>query len=285
MTIRAVAAWLILVGLFAGTATYILVAVPDTDGPRPASAPATLAHSDGLSDRHAGYQLVPVTLPTARADRAPVAFRIVGPDGSPVAGYAVAQAVPLHLYVVREDLSGYQHLHPSRVADTWNATVRVPDGGVYRLYAEFVPAELAGARNPIVLGTRFIITGDTAPTTLPRPAAATRVAGFTVRRLDGTAPLVAGPPVALRFQVLDRRGAPVTTLEPYLGAYAHVSAFDVLTQALTHLHPVIPPAAPPPGDGTLPFHAAFHHRGWHRLFLQFRAGGTVHLAAFTVLVS
>jgi hypothetical protein len=299
--------WLILIGFFLGAMGYVLTALPEDReavSRRPPAAPAAMpaAPDDGLSDSHDGYTLRPVTVPTGRGAAVPLAFRVHGPDGRPAVGYAPLQERPLHLYVVREDLQFYQHLHPELAGDTWTANVRVPDGGVYRAYAEFVPeprSELASpagpaglarpARavgHPTVLGTRFIIAGDTRTVPVPAPAAHASTGGFGVRRLDGTAPVAADRPAALRFQVLDRGGRPVPDLEPYLGAYAHVSAFDVYTQALTHLHPVASASASgPPADGTLTFHARFANRGEQRLFLQFRAGGAVRQAAFTVAVT
>lgn len=275
--------WLVMVGLFVVTAIYVIVSVPGTDLPTQSSAPPPTSHSDGLTDRHGGYQLEPVALPTGRGQALPVAFRILGPDGSPTADYVSVQTVPLHLYVVREDLSAYQHVHPRLMGDTWHAAVSVPDGGVYRLYAEFTPTELAATAHPIVLGTQFVITGDTAQIRPPAETSSVTVGPFTVSRLDAAGALTAGVATVLWFQVLGTDAKPAS-LEPYLGAFAHVSAFDELTQAITHLHPTTPPNAAPPRDATLTFHTVFPDRGRQRLFLQFQVAGTVHLAEFTVVV-
>jgi hypothetical protein len=278
--------WLVVVGLFVVAVIYIRTVVPDerTAAQSPVVTPGHLSasHGDGLSDSHDGYLLSPVALPDARGEAVPLAFQILGPDRAPVTGYQVVLDEPLHLYLIREDLSIYQHLHPELVADTWTTTVNVPDGGVYRIYVEFTPEGGPGGGHPTVLGVPFIVAGDTRYVPLPAPAAGTTVGGFTVNRLDGTAKLVAGKPGGLRFQVLDASGAPVTALEPYLGVYAHVSAFDVYDQGLTHLHPVNSMAAP--ADGVLSFHTQFPHRGEQRLFLQFQVAGTVHQTAFTVVV-
>jgi hypothetical protein len=294
--VRGVLPWLAMVGLFAAAAVYVLAVHPGGDAARPGAAvrpgaagapvPVSVSHGDGLSDSHDGYRLSPVTLPTGRGRAIPVAFRILGPDGAPATAYEPVQTRPLHLYVVREDLSAYQHLHPQLTGDTWTATVDVPDGGAYRIYAEFTPAGRAGSGHPTVLGVPFVITGDTTYVPPPLPVPAVRAGGFTVKRLDGTTRLKAGRPDVLRFQVLDAAGTPVASLEPYLGVFAHVSAFEVLTGGLTHLHPVT--SADPkqaPADGVLTFHAKFPNLGEQRLFLQFQVAGKVHQAAFTVAVT
>lgn len=113
-----------------------------------------------------------------------------------------------------------------------------------------------------------------------------------MRRLDGTADLASGTQTALRFQLL--RGGRPARLEPHLGAYAHLSHFEVRTQGLKHLRPL--PATLPananatatadaPAGGVLDFHAAFAERGDKRMVLQFRAGGAVHQVAFTVFTT
>jgi hypothetical protein len=267
---------------------YVRAVVPEPDAADRRATGDThlsMSHGDGLSDSQNGYLLAPVTLPAERGAAVPLAFRILGPDGRPATGFQPAQDRPLHLYVVREDLSVYQHLHPQLAGDTWTTSVSVPDGGVYRVYAEFTPPPSTGAGHPVVLGVPFIIAGDTSYVPVPAPATSASVGGVTVNRIDGSGSLAAGRPGSLRFQVLDAGGAAVAALEPYLGAYAHLSAFDVYTQGLTHLHAAPAGTGGAPGDGTLTFHAMFPHRGEHRCFLQFQIGGIVHQAAFTVDVN
>lgn len=268
-----------MVGLFVAAVVYVN---PLDAGRDVAARPAVdhAAHSgvsdggDGLSDNHDGYVLSPIALPDRRGDAMPLAFRIVGPDGAPTTVYE-----PLHLYVVREDLSFYQHLHPALAGDRWTAAVDVPDGGVYRLYAEFTPKQRA---HSTVLGAPFVIAGDTRYVPIPAPAAKVSAGGFTVSRLEGTADAAAGRSDIMRFQVLDAHGAPVTALEPYLGVYAHASVFDS-TQRLTHLHDTTPAnTQAAPAGGVLTFHTQFPQRGRHRVFLQFKVAGEVHQAAFTV---
>jgi hypothetical protein len=281
--------WLV-VGLFVVAVVYVraVVADPDAADRRAAGTTAhqSMSHGNGLSDSHNGYVLAPVTLPTQRGPAVPLTFRILGPDGVATTDYQPTQDRPLHVYVVREDLSVYQHVHPQLVGDTWTTTVSVPDGGAYRIYTEFVPRQSAGPGHPTLLGIPFIITGDTTYVPLPPPAPSVRIGGFTVNRMDAIGSLPAGKPTSVRFQVLDASGAAVPNLEPYLGAYAHLSAFAAFDQSLTHLHPALPAnSGNAPSDGMLTFHTLFHRRGEQRMFLQFQIAGTVHLAAFTVDVT
>jgi hypothetical protein len=270
--------------ILAGTAAAAHL-ITDSRRPAPAAAPPAPAagfHSDGLADTYDGFRAEPVALPAKRG-RGVVSLRIVGPQG-PVTDFQRVHLEPVHMYVLRDDLSGYQHLHPTVVDGAWTAPVSIPDGGAYRVYAEFVPFGRPLTAEPTVLGVPFVIAGDTTMIPVPAPAAAARSGPFTVRRLDGTADFTSGTQAALQFRVT-RAGRPVT-LEPYLGAYAHLSNFEVRTQGLMHLHP-LPAGAQggPPADGVLAFHAAFAERGDKRMFLQFRVDGVVHQVAFTIFAT
>lgn len=237
----------------------------------PAPAPYAVAyHSDGLSDVYDGFQVEARSLPTRRGP-ATIALKVNGPTSD----FQIVHTKPMHMYVLRDDLSGYRHLHPSLADGVWTAPVTITDGGAYRVYIEFTPAGRPATADPTVLGVPFVIEGDTSMVPVPAPSAEARSGEYTVRRLDGTADLTSGTQTALQFQVL-RDGRPAD-LEPYLGAFAHLSNFEVRTQALMHLHPL-----PSASAGLLAFHAAFAERGDKRMFLQFRAGGELHEVAFTV---
>ncbi|WP_308285483.1 hypothetical protein [Actinoplanes hulinensis] len=259
----------------------------DSRGPSPATVPAPAAsavayHSDGLSDSYDGFRVEPLALPTGRGPGR-VSLRVTGPGGA-ATDFQHVHTKPMHMYVLRDDLSEYQHLHPEVTDGAWTAPVTIADGGAYRVYIEFVPHGRPAGADPTVLGVPFVIAGDTNMVPVPAPQAQARSGPYLVRRLDGTADLVSGTQTALRFQVL-RDGRPVV-LEPYLGAYAHLSNFEVRTQGLKHLHPI--PAGPDgaaPPDAVLAFHAAFAERGDKRLFLQFRAGGAIHQVAFTIFAT
>ncbi|MFC4070166.1 hypothetical protein [Actinoplanes subglobosus] len=266
---------------FVGAAYLFLDSRAPAVPPPPAPSPVAY-NSDGLSDAYDGFRAEALELPTGRGPGT-VSLRVTGPGG-PVTDFQKIHTKPMHMYVLRDDLSGYQHLHPDVVNGTWTAPVTIDDGGAYRVYIEFVPFGRPEGADPTVLGVPFVIAGDTSMVPVPAPEAEAHAGDYLVRRLDGTADLTSGTQTALQFQVL-RDGRPAT-LEPYLGAYAHLSNFEVRTQGLKHLHPIptsATGAAPP--DGVLAFHAAFAERGDKRLFLQFRAGGEVHEVAFTVFTT
>jgi hypothetical protein len=257
--------------VFLATVIYVLTVLPGRSAPPPTANPSPVAHSDGLTDSFSGYLMRPVTLPAQRGTAVPIAFQIIGLDGLPLKQYETVQTKQLHLYLIRDDMSGFQHLHPVLAEGIWSTTADITDGGSYRLYAEFTPPGWgAPGGHPVILGLNFIITGDTLLRPMPGPAASANADGYLVTRLDGTAHLKVGEGSILRFSVGD------AVLEPYLGALAHISAFEVRTQALAHLHPA---------GSEIAFMSVFVNRGEYRLFVEFQAGGKLHVAAFTVFVT
>ncbi|MGY2129490.1 hypothetical protein [Blastococcus sp. SYSU DS0617] len=232
----------------------------------------------GLAVSEDGYTLALDRAVLPAGDDVPLAFRILGPDGSAVTDYAVRHDEDLHLVAVRRDLTGYQHVHPDLGVDgVWQVPLDLSPGS-WRVFADFAASADEEDR---VLGADLEVAGEYAPTPLPAPAAVAEVDGYTVV-LSGTP--TAGEESELRFGI-SRDGAPVTDLQPYLGAFGHLVALRAGDLGYLHVHPADPPggAAPAPGPN-LGFVAEVPSAGSYRLFLDFRHGDTVRTAAFTVTV-
>jgi hypothetical protein len=171
----------------------------------------------GLAISEHGYTLRPhaTSLPAGR--QVGFAFTVTGPDGQPLREYRTSHEKDLHLIVVRRDLSGFQHVHPTRTPDgTWTVPLDLPSAGAYRVFADFVPAALGG--QGVTLGADVFVAGQFSPAALPAPASTSAVDGYDVT-LSGT-PRV-GAESKLTFTVA-RGGVPVRDLQPYLGAFGHL---------------------------------------------------------------
>jgi hypothetical protein len=242
-------------------------------------------HADAAAQAFTGLQVSEDGFTLALADRTlpagpatPVTFRVLGPDGHAVTDYTVSHDEDLHLIAVRRDLTGFQHVHPDLGPDgVWSIPLDLSPGS-WRVFADFTAA--ADGKNR-TLGADLAVAGEYAPAPLPEPARTAEVDGYTVT-LDGD--LVAGEESELTLSV-SRDGAPVTDLEPYLAAYGHLVALRDGDLAYLHVHP-----AGEPGDGVTPpgpdvrFATTAPSAGTYRLFLDFRHGGVVRTAAFTVTV-
>lgn len=232
----------------------------------------------GLAMSEFGYAFVPSATTLTRGGAVPFVFTVRGPDGAAVTGYTATHTKELHLIVVRRDVTGYQHVHPSRSDDgTWHVALDLSRGGTYRAFADFRPA----ARDEsITLGVDLQVAGTFGPEALPAPASTTRVEGYEVT-LRGRPE--AGRESNLTFSV-SRAGKPVNALEPYLGAFGHLVSLRAGDLAYLHTHPALEAQAGDSGGPDIAFMTEFPTDGSYRLFLDFVADGQVHTAEFTLAV-
>ena len=214
-----------------------------------------------------------LTLELVRADanareRFDLAFRIVDRRGQTVRDFDVEHTKRMHLIVVRRDMAGFQHLHPTEAADgTWSVPATLSDPGTYRVFADF-----STAGKPHTLADDLVVDGTVRSQALPEPVGSVDVDGMRVSLTEGASS--AGAESQMRFTVT-RGGKPVA-VEPYLGAKGHLVALRQGDLAFLHVHP---------DEDSLSFMAEFPSAGRYRLFLQFQVDGRVHTAAFTQEVS
>ena len=155
----------------------------------------------------------------------------------------VAHTRKLHLLIVDPTLEDYQHVHPEpgRAPGEWTFSYTPHRGGTYRVFADFTPAatgrglyasadlEVADDRLRIISPTRPAVPG-----TFPLLAEKKEFRFL----LDAVVtPLRAGQPADLKFSVARHDGG-VVVMEPVMGAYAHLVAFDEARSGFAHLHPV-----------------------------------------------
>lgn len=202
-----------------------------------------------------------------RAGETTVAFRLIDHDAEPLTELRRQHGKLLHLIVVdRASLTEYRHLHPALRPDgRWTVQTRLPAGD-YRLYAD----GMAEDGTSFVAEADLVVTGDRPVVETPAPTVIDRVDGYDVSLAR------VGDQVTL---VVSRGGRPVDHLQPYLGATGHLVAIRSADLGYLHAHPVDAPAGP-----AVPFEVSFAGPGAHRLFFDFKHGGRVHTAAFTLPV-
>lgn len=233
----------------------------------------------GLTVTDAGYTLIPAGAALPSGSRVPFQFSVTKPQGGRLTNYRVTHEKKLHLIVVRRDLTGFQHVHPTLAADgTWSVHLDVAAAGTYRVFADFAPA---GLDRTLTLGTDVFVGGQFRPTALPAPAATTTVDGYEMA-VNG-AP-VAGRESDLTFTV-SRGGRQVADLQPYLGAFGHLVSLRPGDLAFLHTHPALQARAGQHGGPQIRFAAVFPTPGTFRLFLDFQHGGAVRTAEFTITVA
>ncbi|XBB70067.1 hypothetical protein ABFU82_12380 [Nocardioides sp. WV_118_6] len=256
-----------------------IVLTPAKDGGKGVT-PVGNPVGDGTTAQVRGYRMTDVRLPAAGDDPGEVSFRILDKGGRPLTTYTEEQTKLLHLYVVRDDLAEFRHLHPVLGDDgTWRGQVDLGAPGRWRVVAEFIPQ---GSSVPLVLGTTLTVPGAWEPVGVPRgPSAETGDDGVVKVRLLGPGEVSTNG--RLRLSVTTENDDPVT-LGSYLGATAHLTGFAIGTRGFVHVHPYGAPETEK--DGTvLTFHTVFTEPGDYRMFVQVRVDGLLHQLAVTVPVT
>jgi hypothetical protein len=235
---------------------------------------------NGLAATASGFTFAPTAASFPAGQPTPFEFRITN-QGAPVTTFETDQTKLMHFYLVRSDLTGFQHIHPTMASDgTWTAPLAALEPGAYRAYTSFITKDGTGSPVPLVLGELVNVPGTPTPQPLPPPATTTTVDGYTLSIASGQ--LMTGVTHDLTVEVA-KDGQPLTDLQPYLDTYAHLTAFHEGDLAFAHLHPK-GAVNGNRGGPVLTFEASLPESGNWRLFLQFQTAGVVHTAAITITV-
>jgi hypothetical protein len=224
--------------------------------------------------------------------------RPIGP-----ADLLIAHTQKMHLLIADPTLTDYQHIHPEpgAKAGEWTFAFTPRRAGLYRVFADFTPAVTgrslyASADVAVAAAVGAEQTGDRTVARdqemKPDPILSARMkelkpdpfssadpfssevdgVRFTLRA--GQEPIRAGEPEDLSLAITRDDGKPVA-LEPVMGAYAHLVAFDNRRSGFAHLHPMqADPSIPPdPVKPVLPFKLKIPLPGRYVIWAQVKPGG------------
>lgn len=182
----------------------------------------------------------------------------------------------IHLIVVSEDLSWFNHIHPEYQADgSYTVDETFPNGGNYFLYADYKPSGGTHQLNKIDLEVK----GKTVPAKIYTTIKNTAVSDvYTVTMKPDDGKFISNK--AIHFDgVFTKNGKSfdVNQLQNYLGAKGHMVAINIDTKEYIHLHPEV--------EGViLHFHTTFKKAGTYRAWLQFMADGKLLTTDFLIKV-
>ncbi|HUS16126.1 MAG TPA: heavy metal translocating P-type ATPase [Chloroflexia bacterium] len=247
----------------------------DGMGTGPAAAAAQVRFTAGGTVQPGG----PVTL----------SFQVTDLAGRPV-NPVLAHERPMHLIVASRDLRQFAHLHPENTAAIGHYAVAYtfPAAGDYILYDEL---ELAGHGDEVHRFDLHVGAAGSAAASLAPELGPQHSGEYTVE-LAPRGMVRAGTESGFVVRVT-RDGKPVTDLEPYLGAAAHVVALDGQAGGFAHIHGISgsePPdpmmadmGAPPAQFGpALAFSHQFPTPGLYKVWAQFAHHGEVITVAWVV---
>jgi len=225
------------------------------------------------------------TLAAGRAAACTITLRTTASD-KPIApeDLLVVHTQRMHLLIADPSLTDYQHVHPLPDAKPgeWKFSFTPRFGGTYRIFADFTP--VATGRGLYASVDAKVAADRESRNGQPRP----RSDAFTVEQ-DGcrfaltpsVQPLRTGQPIDLRFSVVSLAGGAVP-MQPVMGAFAHLVAFDDARSGFAHLHPMELDLSKPP-DAVRPvlnFKLTIPRAGRYVIWAQVNLGGRERFVPF-----
>lgn len=209
-----------------------------------------------------------------------LAFKLYGIDAHEFGpdDLKIAHEKRMHLILVRDDVTGFQHLHPEYQNNRWTVTTNVPTQGSYQMYVDIEPVEEKETtlRMPITIG------GPTEKAQFPEVSADfSAMVGDVKTVLQADSSFAEKKEIKMTF-VLTQNGKSVTKIDPYLGSFGHVVLIRHTEPShYIHAHPI---TKINPTDGKVVFETQFPTSGMYTIFAQFNVNGQVKTFPITVKV-
>ena len=237
---------------------------------------------------------------------ATLVFTVKDQQGTTVKDLQIVHEKPMHLLIVSRDLAEFYHIHPEQSADGgYRVSHNFPNGGEYRLYADFTPKDAVQIVEQIDVK---VAGAERAKITLtPDQKFEKAVDGLKIV-MKPSAETKAGQELMLDFQVFDAKtNKPATDLQNYLGELAHFVLISEDLKDFVHAHPMskgehkeMSKTDDHSADGhrhstmegetakqsasEVSAHTAFPRAGLYKIWAQFQRGGKVITAPFVVNV-
>jgi len=236
-------------------------------------------------------------------------FTIKDKQGTTIKDLQIVHEKPMHLIVVSSDLAEFYHIHPEPQADgSLRVSNTFPNGGDYKLYADFTPTGSAQVVEQIDVKVAGAQRAKVA--LVPDQKFEKTVDGLKVV-MKPSADLKAGQELTLDFQAFDAAsGKPATDLQNYLGELAHFVLISEDLKDFVHAHPMSKgqkmdsmkmgdekkddhgathdhskmEASKKESDSEVSAHTAFPRTGLYKVWAQFQRGGKVIAVPFIVKV-
>ncbi|MFC5405941.1 hypothetical protein [Cohnella soli] len=199
-------------------------------------------------------------------------------NGAAVEAFKLNHEKKMHLIVVSNDLSFFNHIHPEYKGDgQFEVTTKFPAAGTYKMFADYIPE----GGSATTRSERLTVKGEEPATNAIKPDTelVKETEGVKVElALNGA---VVGKEIKLNFHITDEKsGDPVTDLQPVLGAVGHVVILDSNAEHYLHVHPVVEDAKGPDAE----FMTTFPVAGVYKIWGQFKRGGKDFIVPFVVQV-
>lgn len=197
--------------------------------------------------------------------------------GKSIEDFDVEHEKLMHLIIISEDLSVFQHLHPEYKGNgLFTIKIKFPKGGQYQLLADVVPN---GYKASTV--TEWVnVDGDIDDEELVIDDSLTKI-------IDGKRvslsfdQIQTNKDLNMTFTIHDNEtGEPITDLKPYLGAIGHVVIVSEDGEQYIHSHPMNNDTSGPKAE----FMTSFPENGLYKIWGQFNHQGEIVTVPFVIEV-
>jgi hypothetical protein len=207
--------------------------------------------------------------------------------------FNILHDMPFHLFVISQDLTHFDHIHPEQQQDgSFTIETVLPQAGHYKIFCDFFPK----GGTPQVIHRNLVTAGFTGdllasvPKLTPDKVLTKTVDGIRFELTFDPLEPVAGKPAILKYHLADARsGQPVKDVQPYLGAWGHTlilsdDATDYLHSHPTEMIPEDVDRAKLSGGPEIEFDTFFPRPGHYRIWSQFQRNGKITTVSFTIYV-
>lgn len=250
------------------------------------------------TDSHAGHNMNSgnMELPAKEADfkieltstpaqiesgrEAEMIFTVRDKSGNQIKDFKTVPEKKMHLIVVSDDLSEFEHLHPELQPDgRFIVKHNFKHGGKFLLYPDATPA----TGSQVVERIELNVGGNPKQReSLAADLSLRKSADGLAVEMKPEGTLSTGKTMNINFTVTDEQsGKPVKDLQNYLGELAHVVIISEDTQDFLHVHPM---NAKKPDETTILAHTNFPRPGIYKVWTQFQRGGKIITVPFVINV-
>lgn len=197
--------------------------------------------------------------------------------GVPSPAFAVVHEKQMHLLVISQDLSFFQHLHPDYLGEgVFAANAEFPQAGKYKLFAEFTPE---GSSQQLATHELHVSGKEVHKPVHQNDKLQKTINGVNFKLKVGH--LVANQDVDFSFSVADAKtGENIEDLQPYLGSAGHVVIVSEDLEDLLHVHPTDESSKGP----TVSYVTHFPKAGIYKIWGQFKYKSNLYTVSFVINV-
>ncbi len=219
------------VGVFAAACGTTKSASVNSPAPNENQTAAT----DAAKTYRAEFKTEPANIEAGK--EATLVFTVKDKQGATVKDLSIVHEKPMHLLVVSKDLAGFYHIHPESQADgSYRVAHTFPNGGDYRLYADFTPKD---AKQVVEKIDVKVAGAQRAKVALAPDSSFEKTVNNLKIVMKPDSELKAGNELMLEFAAFDgKTGKPATDLQNYLGELAHFVIISEDMRDFVHAHPM-----------------------------------------------